>query len=41
MGYTMAVEPAMLWYLDNWMSVRDGFTLPARKKDDDDEPRAQ
>lgn len=34
-----AKHPAMLWYLDNWMSVRDGFTMPARKKDDDDEPR--
>ncbi len=36
-----AKHPAMLWYLDNWMSVRDGFTLPARKRDvaDDDEPR--
>lgn len=37
-----AKHPAMLWYLDNWMSVRDGFTLPANLKnqnDDDDEPR--
>ena len=35
-------HPAMLWYLDNWMSVREGFTLPANLKnqsDDDDEPR--
>jgi uncharacterized protein (DUF1800 family) len=24
-----AKHPAMLWYLDNWMSVRDGFELPA------------
>ena len=37
-----AKHPAMLWYLDNWMSVRDGFTLPANLKnqnEDDDEPR--
>jgi uncharacterized protein (DUF1800 family) len=37
-----AKHPAMLWYLDNWMSVRDGFTVPANLKnqnDDDDEPR--
>ncbi len=37
-----AKHPAMLWYLDNWRSVRDGFTLPANVKnqnEDDDEPR--
>ena len=27
-----AHHPAMLWYLDNWMSVRDGFELPARRR---------
>ncbi|MFO0599263.1 MAG: DUF1800 domain-containing protein [Myxococcaceae bacterium] len=26
-----AHHPAMLWYLDNWMSVRDGFELPRRR----------
>lgn len=39
-----AKHPAMLWYLDNWMSVRDGFELPAgfRKSlgDDAGPPRA-
>jgi len=36
-----AKHPAMLWYLDNWMSVRDGFTLPRGLRDqDDDAPRA-
>lgn len=27
-----AHHPAMLWYLDNWMSVRDGFEMPRRRK---------
>ena len=27
-----ARHPAMLWYLDNWMSVRDGFEPPRRRK---------
>lgn len=32
-----AKHPAMLWYLDAWLSVRDGFTL--KRSDDDDAPR--
>lgn len=27
-----AKHPAMLWYLDNWMSVRDGFEVPRRRR---------
>ena len=27
-----AKHPAMLWYLDNWMSVRDGFRPPERRR---------
>ncbi|MFT3708662.1 MAG: DUF1800 domain-containing protein [Archangium sp.] len=27
-----AQHPAMLWYLDNWMSVREGFEPPARRR---------
>jgi uncharacterized protein (DUF1800 family) len=35
-----AKHPAMLWYLDNWQSVRDGFELPARRsKKPDQQPR--
>ncbi len=36
-----AKHPAMLWYLDNWSSVREGFVLPRGrgKAADDDEPR--
>ncbi|MGV3624101.1 MAG: DUF1800 domain-containing protein [Archangium sp.] len=40
-----AKHPAMLFYLDNWQSVRDGFEVPRRKKrmledmDDDDAPK--
>jgi uncharacterized protein (DUF1800 family) len=27
-----ARHPAMLWYLDNWMTVRDGFEMPSRRR---------
>ena len=34
-----AKHPAMLWYLDNWQSVKDGFVPPGKLKQADFMPR--